>query len=168
MTIADVLVLIFTWARTFKDYRDGYRLKLGMPLSRVLLRDGLYSSSQHDIRSADFMEKGTIYFMFTPLLISRFLLNLRQVGDPGDSGTDWSDMTDLSTPQFRVPTFSILTGNLAMPLDYTTDDSSITLGDDRPRRRSRIPGSVAEPSGCEEMTESRSDGILEEKVVIHQ
>ncbi len=88
---------------------------------------------------------------FTPLLISRFLLNLRQVGDPGDSGTDWSDMTDLSTPQFRVPTFSILTGNLAMPLDYTTDDSSITLGDDLYRRRSRIPVSVAEPSCCEEV-----------------
>lgn len=74
--------------------------------------------------------------MKPPVLINRFLLNLRQLGEPGPSG----NTRTLSTPIFRM---SIdVTGNLGEPLDHGWGEES--EADDR-----REQEEATETSGTE-------------------
>ncbi|THG94701.1 hypothetical protein EW026_g6817 [Hermanssonia centrifuga] len=52
-----------------------------------------------------------------PILISRFLLNLRQVGSPEiESQEDFNSR--FSVPGFRVPTLASIVGNMGEDLDH--------------------------------------------------
>ncbi|PSS30880.1 hypothetical protein PHLCEN_2v2607, partial [Hermanssonia centrifuga] len=52
-----------------------------------------------------------------PILISRFLLNLRQVGSPEIDSQEAFNL-QFSAPGFRVPTLASIVGNMGGDLDY--------------------------------------------------
>ncbi len=53
----------------------------------------------------------------TPILISRFLLNLRQLGEP-ENETQTSFKSRLSIPGFRVPTSASIVDSMGADLDH--------------------------------------------------
>ncbi len=53
----------------------------------------------------------------TPILISRFLLNLRQLGEP-ENETQSRFNSRVSIPGFRVPTLESVVGNMGADLDH--------------------------------------------------
>ncbi|PSS32235.1 hypothetical protein PHLCEN_2v2004 [Hermanssonia centrifuga] len=52
-----------------------------------------------------------------PILISRFLLNLRQVGSPEIDSQEAFD-SRFSVPRFRVPSLASIIGNMGEDLDH--------------------------------------------------
>ncbi|PSR89006.1 hypothetical protein PHLCEN_2v4968, partial [Hermanssonia centrifuga] len=56
-------------------------------------------------------------FKLTPILISRFLLNLRQLGEP-ENETQSRFNSRVSIPGFRVPTLESVVGNMGADLDH--------------------------------------------------
>lgn len=68
-----------------------------------------------------------------PILISRFLINLREISDP-DNETALQDLSRFSAPGFRVPTTTIdrVIGNMGESLvfgNYGDEDETIGQSD---------------------------------------
>lgn len=61
--IADVLVLILTWRKTFTTQRDASRVGIRTPLSKLLLRDGAHLFFDSDLVVDCACNAGTIYFV---------------------------------------------------------------------------------------------------------
>ncbi|PSR71655.1 hypothetical protein PHLCEN_2v12508 [Hermanssonia centrifuga] len=58
-----------------------------------------------------------------PILMSRFILNLRQVNESANSNDDTlGNFSQFSAPAFRIP--ASVAGNLGEPLGYDTDPAS--------------------------------------------
>lgn len=67
----------------------------------------------------------------TPLLISRFLLNLRQLREPEGTGTHEISNSRFSVPAFRVPTLASIAGNMGEDLRHgPTPDEGDDQGDE--------------------------------------
>lgn len=56
----------------------------------------------------------------TPILICRFLLNLRQLGEPDNYTHDASNYSRFSIRGFRVPTFIDFVGNMGQDLMHSS------------------------------------------------
>ncbi len=54
----------------------------------------------------------------TPILISHFLLNLRQAAAPAGDGADTGNFSQFTSPAFRVPTLATFVDSMAAPLDH--------------------------------------------------
>ncbi|KAI0086571.1 hypothetical protein BDY19DRAFT_960599 [Irpex rosettiformis] len=111
--VADVLVLLVTWYKTFHVYREARRSGIKAHLAMLLIRDGtLYftiflginilialSANIPSLFSVGLGE--TLLVTLGPILISRFILNLRQVNAPGSSWTsNGGEEVDNSDEQF--------------------------------------------------------------------
>ncbi|PSR76126.1 hypothetical protein PHLCEN_2v8676 [Hermanssonia centrifuga] len=59
----------------------------------------------------------TVIANLQPILISRFLLNLRQVGSPEINSQEPFN-SQLSVPGFRVPTLASIVGNMGEDLNH--------------------------------------------------
>lgn len=57
-----------------------------------------------------------------PILISRFLLNLRQV-DAHKGPAEAASLSSFSVPNFRIPTIHTFVGNMGEPLEYEAPNS---------------------------------------------
>lgn len=69
-----------------------------------------------------------------PIMLSRFLINLRQVDSPHNSSFSNGNLSRFSVPNFRMPTMDNVVGNLGELLefvDYTVDDEDTTVGETR-------------------------------------
>ncbi|PSS32229.1 hypothetical protein PHLCEN_2v1998 [Hermanssonia centrifuga] len=99
LIVGDALVLAVTWVKTARNLAEGARIGMRTPLSTMLLRDG------------------TIYFALQPILISRFLLNLRQVGSP-EIDSQEAFNSQFSVPGFRVPSLASIVGNMGNDLEH--------------------------------------------------
>lgn len=65
--IADIIVILVTWLKTGRAYREARRQKVNAPLSRLLLRDGqsrYQGSIQSSIWALVYDVVGTIYFLW--------------------------------------------------------------------------------------------------------
>ncbi|PSR97186.1 hypothetical protein PHLCEN_2v4357, partial [Hermanssonia centrifuga] len=116
ISLSDALVLAVTWVKTASNLTEGARIGMRTPLSTMLLRDG------------------TIYFALQPILISRFLLNLRQAGSPElEIDSQEAFNSRFSVPGFRVPSLASIIGNMGEDLDHggpaeeVEDESSIEV-----------------------------------------
>ncbi|EJF60671.1 hypothetical protein DICSQDRAFT_127525 [Dichomitus squalens LYAD-421 SS1] len=93
---ANAILVIVTWVKTFSIVKVSIQFHVRTSLARVLMRDG------------------TLYFIFTAIILSQFMLNLRGIyftdsysGDSVDAGT----LSFRGLPGFRV-TSSNVVGNL--------------------------------------------------------
>ncbi|PSR80106.1 hypothetical protein PHLCEN_2v6807 [Hermanssonia centrifuga] len=98
ISLGDALVLAVTWVKTARNLAEGARIGMRTPLSTMLLRD--------------------VVLRTVPILISRFLLNLRQVGSPEiDSQEGYN--SQFSVPGFRVPSLASIVGNMGEDLEHS-------------------------------------------------
>lgn len=77
-----------------------------------------------------------------PILISRFLLNLRQV-DAHKGPAEAASLSSFSVPNFRIPTIHTFVGNMGEPLEYEAPNS-----DERSRTTERTLGAEELPELC--------------------
>lgn len=118
LLLQDILVLCLTWMKTYRKWTDARRVKVSVSVLECLLRDGtLYfvimcaiNITQMVIFDAESGEILGLYLNALPLvLMSRFVINLRQTCEIGDSSVP-------STVIFRRET-NIL-GNVGESLEY--------------------------------------------------
>lgn len=62
-----------------------------------------------------------IEYRLQPILLSRFLINLRQADSPEDS-IQASHLSRFSAPNFRVPTLQSIMGNMGESLEYGAEE----------------------------------------------
>ncbi|KAI0335556.1 hypothetical protein GY45DRAFT_809576 [Cubamyces sp. BRFM 1775] len=107
---ADVLVLLITWWKTYDIRKLAAQTDVKVSLTSLILRDGtiyflvlLYMNTIHIVLSLTGRFTFTITFEepLTTILVSRFLLNLREVNEMRGS-TDSADY-DMSRPSFVRP-----------------------------------------------------------------
>lgn len=128
---ADVLVLVLTWARSFRQFREMRALKLSSSVTTVLLRDGtvyfLTLLIMNILLLVTFTASGlseggqidTVLQVMPPVLVQRFMLNLRGLNRTADS-THASDRgLPSASVAFVVP--SGFLGNIGEPLDHGED-----------------------------------------------
>ncbi|THH00332.1 hypothetical protein EW026_g2162 [Hermanssonia centrifuga] len=142
--IADILVLALTWHKTFRHRMDAIRVGVRTPLSALLLRDGtVYFFALLAMNIAVILVNtvpplqtaspiSDIIPALTPILISRFLLNLRQLGET-DAETQSSFNSQFSIAGFRIPASTSLVETMGADLqDHDTaeevDDEAEDVG----------------------------------------
>ncbi|EKM56346.1 uncharacterized protein PHACADRAFT_207607 [Phanerochaete carnosa HHB-10118-sp] len=138
LTAVDIIVLVLTWVKSFKQFKDMRRLGLKFSISAVLLRDGtlyfivLLAFNIWDIltySNSNFAE-GNYAINFTgylpPLLVQRFILNLRQLDYAANESSSDAQHSSHFSVRFGVP--SDFLGNIGEPLDH--GQSERVEGDD--------------------------------------
>lgn len=130
---SDVVVLVLTWIKSLSQFREMRQLKMGSSVSTILLRDGtiyfvalLVMNILQVVTYSTGLAGGAAYAIvflqaLPPLLVQRFMLNLRQLSAPPvDSAA--ANVADLSrfSVHFRVP--SDFLGNIGEPLAHGDGD----------------------------------------------
>ncbi|THG95249.1 hypothetical protein EW026_g6369 [Hermanssonia centrifuga] len=130
VSLGDGLVLVVTWVKTARNLAEGARIGMRTPLSTMLLRDGtIYFAILFVMNIVQVVVKTALSFQnlnlltpviqtLQPILISRFLLNLRQVGSP-EIDSQEAFNSQFSVPGFRVPSLSSIVGNMGEDLDHS-------------------------------------------------
>ncbi|KAJ3546145.1 hypothetical protein NM688_g5547 [Phlebia brevispora] len=137
LTIAtDVVAIVITWLKTYRHVRQAAATGIGASLGATLLRYGaLYFVVLCALNIAGLLmslipslaNPMTAFLDIIPnIVISRFLINLRQVNEsPGSESSDVLNSSHFSEPRFRVSARSDIIGNLGEPLagiDESLDD----------------------------------------------
>ncbi|KAH9917156.1 EAP30/Vps36 family-domain-containing protein [Epithele typhae] len=122
----DLLVVVLTWLKTYEIRRLSYRLHFKTSLSTLLLRDGtLYFGILLILNVIDIIlnSNESLYNPLPPfieavtcILISRFMLNLRQTAQEMDEGTTTVALSQFSSIQIA----SGLAGDMGAPLSHGT------------------------------------------------
>ncbi|EKM60189.1 uncharacterized protein PHACADRAFT_246036 [Phanerochaete carnosa HHB-10118-sp] len=179
---SDILVLILTWVKSLAQWRAMRRLKLGSSVSTVLLRDGsLYflallgvSILQLLTYSSRLEDTGTYAIVFIqslpPLLVQRFILNLRQLGPATEASEPGFGAQHVSRLSLRFGVPSDFLGNIGESLDHGQSehieehygDDDRCVADDQ---RDRLEEGLAQHSGplivhLEEPTEADIASVL--------
>ncbi|KAI0084405.1 hypothetical protein BDY19DRAFT_909879 [Irpex rosettiformis] len=126
--LADLIVLVVTWMKTAGTVRKASYLNIKVPLSELLIRDG------------------TLYFLLNSIVISRFMLSLRQTSEQ-HTGALGSSVAQQSTVHFNSNVSDILVGNMGESLmlgeqedDWEGADDVYEKGDDANRERTEESG----------------------------
>ncbi|GJE98347.1 hypothetical protein PsYK624_145750 [Phanerochaete sordida] len=135
---SDVLLLVLTWIKSFRQFRDVRRLGLGGSIATVLLRDGTlyfitllvvnvlqivtFSSGFPNASDVDAFVQA-----MPPLLVQRFMLNLRQLDKVNEESAVNAQHSSRFSLSFRAP--STLIGNIGEPLDHGIPDANNEGGD---------------------------------------
>ncbi|KAJ3557661.1 hypothetical protein NM688_g1346 [Phlebia brevispora] len=133
LIVVDALVVILTWIKTYDAYKTASSLNFRVPLLTLFFRDGtmyfvavLLMNVMHILlQSVSVMQSltpATLFFTtLTPILISRFLLNLRQLDGAIGTSDETYPSSEISIPGFRIPP-SLITGNLGQTLEHGESD----------------------------------------------
>ncbi|KAI0641385.1 hypothetical protein C8Q79DRAFT_1014332 [Trametes meyenii] len=130
--VADLLVVILTWVKTYGIRKLATVLRSETSISALLLRDGtLYFSTMLLLNVLDLiiLQSDVIFDplpifidVFTCILISRFMLNLRQVARRG-SGDGTQSTSAAVASRFSTVHFSPdVVGDLGAPLEHVHFD----------------------------------------------
>ncbi|KAJ3541650.1 hypothetical protein NM688_g6055 [Phlebia brevispora] len=123
--VADIIVIVATWLRTYRHVRQASFIGMSARTSTVLLHHGtLYFVVLCIVNLADLLvllvpssaaeDPVTIIADILPnILISRFLINLRQAGH-----TDPGNVSHFSVSRFHLPTIASIIGDLGEPLAH--------------------------------------------------
>ncbi|EKM49496.1 uncharacterized protein PHACADRAFT_214061 [Phanerochaete carnosa HHB-10118-sp] len=131
--VADIIALVVTWTKTFQQWRSAHRVNMHLPITACLLRDGavyfLLLLTINVTNIATILPSWTLPFsgfieFIPPILVSRFLLNLRSSTEPGITDPSIPRLSELSV-QFATPNVSNVIGNIGAPLDYTQAEELI-------------------------------------------
>ncbi|EKM48717.1 uncharacterized protein PHACADRAFT_202485 [Phanerochaete carnosa HHB-10118-sp] len=84
LVLADAIVLVLTWIKTFGHWKNARRLNMRVSLTTCLLRDGTIYFIEHSTASDlrlfyDTAPVSAFIVALPPVLISRFMINLRTV-----------------------------------------------------------------------------------------
>ncbi|EKM54052.1 uncharacterized protein PHACADRAFT_209878 [Phanerochaete carnosa HHB-10118-sp] len=130
LVLADTIVLVLTWIKTFRHWKNARHLKMRSSVTTCLLRGGtLYFIALLAINIAQLLTYGSSgapsflnMFITTlpPVLIGRFMINLRTAGS--ETGPDYSVSEGQSALQFRKPTIQL--GNIGETLQGAWSDES--------------------------------------------
>ncbi|PSS30996.1 hypothetical protein PHLCEN_2v2465 [Hermanssonia centrifuga] len=101
-------------------------------------------------------------FHLTPILISRFLLNLRQLGEP-ENETQSRFNSRFSVPGFRVPTLESIVGNMGADLYHGSAEEV-----DGEVEEADMGGGDAEVSMLDAIAQNCSGGLSMENVYERQ
>ncbi|EKM56299.1 uncharacterized protein PHACADRAFT_207577 [Phanerochaete carnosa HHB-10118-sp] len=135
LIVADIIVLVLTWIKSFAHFKEMHRLNLRLSISAVLLPDGniLLALNIWDLLTytnpslGDAANYADIFVLYMPpLLVQRFMLNLRQLNHTASQSSSDPQHFSRFSVSFRVP--SDLLGNIGEPLDH--GQSERVEGDD--------------------------------------
>ncbi|EKM49822.1 uncharacterized protein PHACADRAFT_201525 [Phanerochaete carnosa HHB-10118-sp] len=113
LVLSDTIVLVLTWIKTFGEWARARRLKVKVSLTTCLLRDGtIYFIALLAMNIAQLLAYdssgvtppvSTFIMTLPPLLISRFMINLRTADSevPNHSACIAGTQQELSALQFR-------------------------------------------------------------------
>ncbi|EKM57646.1 uncharacterized protein PHACADRAFT_251384, partial [Phanerochaete carnosa HHB-10118-sp] len=128
LILADTIVLVLTWIRTFGYWRQTRRANVRASLTTCLLRDGqaLLAINVSQLltidSSAGVVPLTAFVVILPPVLINRFMINLRAVDSDALEPSYGSDeQRGLSTLQFRRPANFL--GNIGESLQDGWSDS---------------------------------------------
>ncbi|CDO71052.1 hypothetical protein BN946_scf184844.g56 [Trametes cinnabarina] len=131
----DLLVLVLTWMKTYEIQKLASGLRSNATFSTLILRDGtLYFGTMLALNVADLIVlRSNVLFdplpvfidVFTCILISRFMLNLRQVSERGTGNLSTALSTDAMSPGSTVHFASNLVGDLGSPLVHAEWKSTL-------------------------------------------
>ncbi|EKM56378.1 uncharacterized protein PHACADRAFT_207631 [Phanerochaete carnosa HHB-10118-sp] len=154
---ADILVLILTWIKSFKQFQVMTQFRFRSSVSAVLLRDGtVYFIALLVINILQLLTflnspfEGAYIDGFLQtmpsVLVSRFMLNLRQLNrTAGENNSDARHFSRFSA-SFRMPPDFL--GNIGEPLDHSQSDRVIDDGSDIPEgSQDSLEESSAERAG---------------------
>ncbi|KAI0704970.1 hypothetical protein BC835DRAFT_1410304 [Cytidiella melzeri] len=124
MIATDALVLIATWAQTIPVYMQARNLTSRMPVVTILLRDGtiyFIASLMINVMTLTIIIKypdvpPVFSVTLTPILVSHFILNLRQAAS--SSSSPYTSGGALSEIRFSVDR---LVGNMGEPLEHAAN-----------------------------------------------
>ncbi|KAJ3540632.1 hypothetical protein NM688_g6200 [Phlebia brevispora] len=123
---ADIIVLVTTCFKTYRHVREAASIGMRVGFGATLLQYGvLHLAILCAVGLVDVLitlnpsfQWGnpitTISSVFPNIVISRFLIGLREIDNPGTS--DAARFSRFSAPNFRVPTLPSIVGNLGEPL----------------------------------------------------
>ncbi|KAH9888009.1 hypothetical protein C8Q73DRAFT_794442 [Cubamyces lactineus] len=125
---ADLLVIVLTWIKTYQMKKEASVLGSGAAFSSLILRDGtLYFGTMlvlnvtHLIvlQSSDTLDPLPIFVdVFTSILISRFMLNLREVAGRGSDDLSTASRFQ-GTSRFSSVRFAAdIVGDMGAPLEH--------------------------------------------------
>ncbi|KZT09391.1 uncharacterized protein LAESUDRAFT_810983 [Laetiporus sulphureus 93-53] len=133
-TVADLIVLLCTWARTYRIAKESRKSNVGSSLAMLLLRDGtlyitvllafsvleiilLKSSGRQSIFAGNYINAFSI--PLSSILINRFLLNLRQASNKAAGLGAHSNAITLHLQSTQSS--SRIVGNMGEHLEYNSD-----------------------------------------------
>ncbi|KAJ3553445.1 hypothetical protein NM688_g3610 [Phlebia brevispora] len=140
---ADIIAIAITWIKTYRHVREASSVGIRVGFGATLLQYGTSPAFLDECRLISIPSEGTLYFIilcisnlaqglslfplfeaiepanvllniFPNIVLSRFLINLRQVDSAPSSSVVRS--SQFSTPNFRVPSIPNIIGNLGEPL----------------------------------------------------
>ncbi|KAJ3556414.1 hypothetical protein NM688_g2043 [Phlebia brevispora] len=135
---ADVIAITITWIKTYRHVREAASIGVNASLSATLLRYGsLYFIVLFGINLLDGLialspsltllgPVNTFTTILPNIILSRFLISLRQINPPGPSST--ARFSHFSVPNFHIPSVPSVIGNLGEPLadgEEDLDDENI-------------------------------------------
>ncbi|EMD32068.1 hypothetical protein CERSUDRAFT_108991 [Gelatoporia subvermispora B] len=140
---SDAIVLVETWRKTYSIKRDAMRHNIRTPLATMLMRDGtLYFVFILSLNVLDTIGKAFNIFDYTPtfmipsfsIIISRFLLNLRQLGsEPYGNGASDTSGRDSGQSQSAGLRFASFIDNMGEDLDDESGSSDLAIAWDSPQ-----------------------------------
>ncbi|GJE98285.1 hypothetical protein PsYK624_145110 [Phanerochaete sordida] len=121
---ADVLVLVVTWAKTYHQWQNSRRLSVALPVTSYLIRDGtfyflvLLGMNAGILAGSLTSTQGfnAVGAYLPPVVISRFLLHLR---DCTDAGEPTNSLLPRLSNLNRDSATSHVIGNIGASLDYS-------------------------------------------------
>ncbi|KAJ3552359.1 hypothetical protein NM688_g4189 [Phlebia brevispora] len=128
LILGDVLVLVLTWAKTYKTKREAASLNMHLPLSTLLLRDGtVYFVTLLSMNILQILVESVpalviiaysndFWNIITGILVSRFILNLRQL-DRGRGSSTFANSAQMSTARFQAQ-LDAFAGNMGEQLEH--------------------------------------------------
>ncbi|KAJ3553607.1 hypothetical protein NM688_g3520 [Phlebia brevispora] len=125
---ADIIAIAITWIKTYRHVREA---------SSVHVRFGF---------GASLLQYGTLFFILPNVILSRFLLNLRQIDAP-EVGSSPGHVSRFSVPNFRMPTVPSIIGNLGEPLAYAEELEGIVDAEHADSEASEVGSSAVWNSG---------------------
>ncbi|KZT09397.1 uncharacterized protein LAESUDRAFT_696166 [Laetiporus sulphureus 93-53] len=135
---ADLLVLTVTWYRTYHVAKNAHRAALQTPIVVLFLRDGtLYFITLLILNVLGIVLVGGVYgnegdwnvtsvllAPFSSILVSRFILNLREASCDDAAGLDYGTRDGATSTQNAVFA-SRLVGNIGTDLQYDASSSDV-------------------------------------------
>ncbi|EMD35913.1 hypothetical protein CERSUDRAFT_96139 [Gelatoporia subvermispora B] len=163
MILSDMIVVAVTWFHTYKTRKAAQAANIQSSVANLLLRDGTFYFVILALLNATHMSlaiTGVFTFLtvfsvpISSIIISRFLLNLRQV-DASRRDANWSmpsyvaSTTSGATGTFPRGDFvSFLTGNMGKSLDHNPQDELTELDEEFSSGRHYPATPPATPSEC--------------------